>query len=268
MRFDSICVGLAVSLVFLQSCVHGEKKETGDVQAFVQGQQTADPTDLTCPPEPRPCTEEWNPTRCLSESAGEELLVLRGRIIAFGDNLCLAREKLRVSACNAGLKPGHLGNISCVPDASQARCGGPAEDCKDAPGLPTVCRLTRYNNQDLTPTSLVAGFGKNECEARADLTRELCAANLDPMHINNVTCEADQTGGECPPSTLRCPQTVSPSRCRVTLASASSKNLELSSWGRNLCEAQAKLRGEACKHNRKPSVLPPVTCEASTEESP
>jgi len=257
-----------VWLVGLSACTHttGGGQQHGDSSSpsFAEKLQPVSSGGPECPAETRACSEEWNPTRCTAEGHEGEALVLYGRLMAWGDNPCLAREKLRVAACAAGVLPSQLERLSCIPDVSQGRCGTEPKPCAEEPAAqPRICVLRKYAGQATAGDSALAGFGLNECLARQALDVELCGHNLDPMRIENVECAADDTGGECPPTTGRCPAGGEATKCAVVVSSASSPNLNLEANGRNLCEAQVRLRLAACRVNRRPSMLAPMTCETA-----
>ena len=147
------------------------------------------PSVAECPIRNTVCTMDYNPMVCSAAAYAGKAQSVAEQSIAWGPNGCAAKLNLHRQICAAGLLPSKLGEVQCVPDASNGHCPPASAVCREH-GQPTNCRADAYGSQHLNPDLAVKTAGASECEAKAKLNKEACRRNLDPERLAAITCSA------------------------------------------------------------------------------
>ena len=147
------------------------------------------PSVVECPIRNTVCTMDYNPMVCSAVTYAGRSQPVAEQSIAWGPNGCAAKLNLHRQICAAGLLPSKLGEVQCVPDASNGHCPPAGAVCQ-GPGQPTSCRAEAYGSQHLNPDLAVKAAGASECEAKTKLNKEACRRNLDPERLTAITCSA------------------------------------------------------------------------------
>jgi hypothetical protein len=211
----------------------------------------------------------WAQTDCPSSLTDPYLCTARSeqqRLIARGDSQCEAQQKLFQIACRMKLERDAVHQLHCVPDPSQGECPVARKVCTYE-YRPTTCRARTYEGRNLSWKLQPTARGSNECQARQSLQLEACYLGLVPSHMNDIACEADRTGGECPPK-IFCPDDLdkNPQRCQVTSYAGTTLDPPWVVFAPNRCEARYQLQQLACRYateanGLRPSQLGDIHCE-------
>lgn len=207
-----------------------------------------------------PCVTSNAATFCeLPEVAGATL-VLGNRPHAFGAGECEARKAVLDQACKRGIDIKALDTIKCKADASGGKCPVTAGLCI-ALFAPARCYAAKFNGGQIPAGVRLAGWGANECVARTELSKTTCAQNLNPDHLQEVTCKAQERyQGDCPPPQPSCDASdTAAHECDVEMST--SPGGKLVAEGKGKCMARFNLDVQVCLSGQSPTeVSAKVSC--------
>lgn len=212
-----------------------------------------------CPVEEVVCSQEYSPALCSASSYDGRAVDVDSRVVAWGTNGCTGALGLRKQACKQGLKPSKLGQIQCVPDASDGNC--PPESIACPPGnAPSVCTAKAYGDQELPDERALKAWGSNACVATANLAQVACRQNLNPKMLKQISCGDDPSAGECPIADVPCKEKPRPVRCTARKYEGKNVAEPLESRAESACEAKQDLARQACKRSLRPSSIDEIVC--------
>lgn len=158
-----------------------EAKRAVAKAACDQGKDFSKLADLSCSPDasfgkcpvpPPKCPKEGKPTKCLAQKYQGEELSWELRPTAWGRNECETRYLVQVRACEQGLEPQELSQISCETDSAPGQCPPAPPLCELDDKNPTECVLSSVG--DMVFKKPWRAIGTSVCEARHQLQGMLC----------------------------------------------------------------------------------------------
>jgi hypothetical protein len=152
-----------------------------------------DATAEACPVARKNCPTQGKAARCVAGSYKNQDIPWSERPMAWAANECKARELMLVSACQRGLNPNDLGDISCIPDPAPGACPPTAPACDDTAAVPTVCQVSTIG--DITLKKPWTAEGVTACEAQYRLKELACrfadgAKKLTPGQLGSMECRS------------------------------------------------------------------------------
>lgn len=263
-----------MALIVLGSCkTTHEDEDSASLPTAIEKKPESSVQDNGCPPKDDKCpaSESWFALCTASRFNGKRLVqdhVLQG----FGQGPCRARSALKNEACRQGKSPSLMGDVVCVPDPSGGQCPPKDVACPETQE-PQACSAGQYDGQKLLWELIPKAYGRNGCEAMANLKKLACQKNLQPSKLQDVHCEADPTQGECPPKDDACGTEFKPVICRIKKVGDVEMKPPLVAAAVNSCVAKIELMNMVCKRAMRPSLAVNIECVAdrfsqnnSTEE--
>lgn len=211
-----------------------------------------------CKPEDLPsCPAEAHrlPYRCTAYRYEGKLLASSRQLLSWGNNPCEAKKSLLKQACESNLDPDLLESVSCVPALNNAKCPVPAKACP-ATEKPTRCFARNYKDLDLDLINRPEAWGKNECEARQNLSIVACRNGLNQDDFGRIVCESEPTPELCPPQWTECAKNDDiPSQCLLSKIGSNLLKKPLKTIGTTACEARFRMQELACRHGSSANHL-------------
>ncbi|WP_141730889.1 hypothetical protein [Oligoflexus tunisiensis] len=152
-----------------------------------------DATAESCPVVRKNCPKQGKAARCVARRYKDQDIPWSERPMAWAANECNARELMLVSACQRGLNPNDLGDISCIADPAPGACPPTAPACDDTTAVPTVCQVSTIG--DITLKKPWTAEGVTACEAQHRLKELACrfadgAKKLTPEQLGSMQCRS------------------------------------------------------------------------------
>lgn len=152
-----------------------------------------DSTAEACPMASKNCPAQGKASRCMAHRYKSQEIPWSEKPVAWAANECLAREMMLASACQRGLNPNDLGDISCEADPTPGSCPPTAPQCDEAASVPTACQVSTIG--DITLKKPWTTQGATVCEAQFRLKELACrfadaAKKLTPEQLGSMECRS------------------------------------------------------------------------------
>lgn len=250
-----------LGLVVISACRTTNDSETKEAPRPAIKIPEAPPPDepAECPVGSVACSSEYDPVMCSASAYSGKAVDGDARIVAWGTNACTGRIALEKEACRLELRPSKLGNIQCVPDASDGNCPPESVACPDG-AAPSVCTAGAYGEVELPAAKALKAWGSNACVATANLAQVACRQNLNPKALKKIFCADDPSGGECPPADVPCNEKPRRVTCKARRYAGQSMTEPIEAKAESACEAKQDLARQACKRSLRPSAIDEIVC--------
>ncbi len=212
-----------------------------------------------CPIGSVVCSQEYTPVLCSASAYSAKAVDGDAKIVAWGSNACTGRIALQREACRLELRPSKLGQIQCVPDASDGNCPPESVPCPGSEA-PSVCTANGYAEQDLPAGKELKAWGSNACVATSNLAQVACRQNLNPKALKKIVCMDDPSAGECPLSDTPCNEKPRRVTCNARKYAGKSLAEPMEAIAESACEAKRELARQACKRSLRPSAIDEIVC--------
>lgn len=152
-----------------------------------------DSTGEACPQVRKNCPTQGIASRCVAKRYKNQEIPWSEQPVAWGINECKARDMMLASACQRGLNPNELGDITCIADPKPGSCPPTAPACDDSAGVPTVCQVSTIGN--ITFKKPWTAEGATACEAQYRLKELACrfadgSNKLTPEQLGSMQCRS------------------------------------------------------------------------------
>jgi hypothetical protein len=207
-----------------------------------------------CPIGAVVCSQEYDPVLCSAGTYAGQVVDQEARLVAWGTNACSGKIALQKEACRLNLRPSKLGQVQCVPDASEGNCPPESLPCPDSTA-PTVCTANAYGDQNLPAEKAIKAWGSN-----ANLAQVACRQNLNPKALKKIVCTDDPSAGECPPPDKPCHEKERRVTCKARKYDGKPVKEPMEAKADSACEAKKDLARQACKRSLRPSAIDEIVC--------
>lgn len=152
-----------------------------------------DSTTESCPVALKDCPAQGVASRCVANRYKDQEIPWSERPIAWGPNECKARDLMLVAACQRGLNPQELADITCAADAVPGACPPSAPLCDETAGEPTACQVSSIGDINLKKPWVAEGA--TACEAQFRLKQLACrfadsSKKLTPDQLGSMECRS------------------------------------------------------------------------------
>ncbi len=131
--------------------------------------------------------------RCFAKELDSEELAWTNRPEAWGKSECEARKKLKKSACDRGIAPSALKQITCEKEVSPEACPPIQQNCLVQTGELIECRIQKIGEVSLREP--LKGIGSSACEATYRAKDLACRWQRKPIsEISDIDCRSLSSG--------------------------------------------------------------------------